>query len=132
MIKLKWSSVFVALALSSAVMADNLTFKWDAVTLNADGTPCTDLGGYKLYRGTAKGIYGPAIEVGNVTTYVHSETKDGKYYYAVSAYDTSGNESGVSNEVTVTIDHTAPKPPSNFSLLQKILTAILQLLGKRV
>ena len=132
MSKLRLSSLILALSLSTAAMADNLTFKWDAVTLNADGTPCTDLGGYKLYRGTAKGTYGGPIDVGNVTTYVHSEPKDGKYYYVVSAYDTSGNESGYSNEVGVTIDHTAPKPPSNFSLLQKILTAILQLLGKRV
>ena len=132
MSKLKLSSLILAQSLSTAAMADNLTFKWDAVTLNADGTPCTDLGGYKLYRGTAKGTYGGPIDVGNVTTYVHSEPKDGKYYYVVSAYDTSGNESGYSNEVGVTIDHTAPRPPSNFSLLQKILTAILQLLGKRV
>ena len=66
---------------------------WDANTE-------PDLSGYKLYYGTASGTYGTPINVGNVTTYTVTGLTDGQtYYFAVTAYDSVGNESGYSNEV---------------------------------
>ena len=63
----------------------------------------TNLSGYRLYYGTSPGTYlqsyGQGINVGNVTTYtlmgLSSKTR---YYFTVTAIDTSGNESGYSNE----------------------------------
>ena len=48
---------------------------------------------------------------------------DGTYFWVLTAYDISGNESGPSNEVTASLDSTAPEPPKNFllNLIQKII-----------
>lgn len=67
--------------------------------------PNTDLvAGYKVYFGTASRIYEPPIDVGNQTNYTVIGLDDGvTYYFAVTAYDYDGNESGYSNEVSKTI-----------------------------
>ena len=73
---------------------------WDPPTTNADGTPLTDLAGYKIYYGTSSGNYGTSFDVGNVTTYTLTDLTKGQAYFIVATtYDTSGNESGYSNEV---------------------------------
>ena len=72
---------------------------WDAPTTNADGTALTDLVGYKIHYGMASGVYDHSIDVGNVTTYTLTGLTKGQIYYAAAtAYDTSANESGYSNE----------------------------------
>jgi hypothetical protein len=79
----------------------NLT--WDAPTTNVDGTP-VGLTGYKVYYGTSSGNYATSIVVGNVTTYgVKTLSIETTYYLAVAAYDTEGNESDYSNEVSIAI-----------------------------
>lgn len=83
-----------------AVFASVVTLAWDAPTTNADGTPLTDLAGYKIYYGTSLHTYSTAIDVGNVTEHIISNLENGvECYFAVTAYDTSGNESNFSNEV---------------------------------
>jgi len=81
-------------------------------TWNANTEP--DLAGYKVYYGTAPGVYGAPIDVGNVVTHtVTNLAEKTTYYFALTAYDTSGNESGKSMEVSVTTgDFTAPGVPS--------------------
>lgn len=74
---------------------------WDAVTTNADGSQCNDLGGYKIYYGTTSGHYGTPIDVGNVTTYDLTGLTSGQRYYIIAtAYNVSDSESGYSNEVS--------------------------------
>jgi fibronectin type 3 domain-containing protein len=64
----------------------------------------TDLAGYKLYVGNAPGVYGAPIDMGKVTSYVvNNLTLGNTYYFAVSAYDTSGNESALSTVVSKSI-----------------------------
>jgi len=68
---------------------------------NANGEP--DLAVYVIYSATTSG--GPYTEVDNddATSYfVGGLTNDVTYYFVVTAMDTSGNESGYSNEVAVT------------------------------
>ncbi len=78
-----------------------INLAWDAPTTNVDGTPLTDLAGYKVYVGTAPGTYGTSGNVGNVTTYILSGLTSGQtYYIAVTAYDSDNNESDYSNEVS--------------------------------
>ncbi|MGD0885063.1 MAG: fibronectin type III domain-containing protein [Thermodesulfovibrionales bacterium] len=80
--------------------SDQATLTWIPPTTNANGTPLTDLAGYKIYYGTASGNYSQSISVGNVTTYTVSNlTAGATYYFAVTAYDTAGNQSAYSNQV---------------------------------
>ena len=63
-----------------------------------------DLAGYKIYVGTASGTYnfpGSAFVIGLGTSYTVSNLPNGQtYFFAISAYDTAGNESPLSAEVT--------------------------------
>jgi hypothetical protein len=82
---------------------NSATLTWDAPTTNADGTPLTDLAGYNLYYGTSSGNYTVTIDVGNVTTYGIDGFPPGTYYFVLTAYDISGNESDYSTEISRTI-----------------------------
>ena len=92
--------------------AGEATLSWDAPTTNEDGTPLEDLAGYKVYRGTAPRTYGTPVDVGNVLSHNIIGLGEGTHYFAVTAYDTSGNESKYSNEVSKTIKVT-PGCPGN-------------------
>ena len=76
------------------------------VTLAWDPNSETDLAGYKVYYGTSPGTYGAPISMGKRTTFTVNGLSPGTYYFAVTAYNTSGLESGFSNEVSTTV--TAP------------------------
>lgn len=82
---------------------NSATLTWEAPTTSADGTPLTDLAGYKIYYGTSSFNYTVSIDVGNVKTYKIDDIPPGTYYFTLTAYDTSGNESNLSNEVSRTI-----------------------------
>ena len=61
----------------------------------------TDLTGYKVYIGTQPGLYNPPITLGTATTYTATNLASGKtYYFCVSAFDSAGNESPCSSEVS--------------------------------
>ncbi len=78
------------------------TLSWQAPSTNADGSPITDLAGYKIYYGTSSRQYTNSSDVGSNTTGTIQGLSAGTYYFAVTAYDSYGNESGYSNEVTKT------------------------------
>jgi len=95
--------VFAVFSFSNA-FAGIASLSWDPPTTNEDGTPLADLSGYKIYYGTASFNYTQNINVGNVTTYTVSNLTDGlTYYFAVTAYDSSLNESDYSSELSKTI-----------------------------
>lgn len=75
------------------------------LTWTANGEP--DLVGYKIYVGTASGLYnypGSPFTVGRVTTYTVANLPSGTtYFFAISAYDSAGNESQLSAEVSKSI-----------------------------
>ncbi|NOY84934.1 MAG: hypothetical protein GXO96_08985 [Nitrospirae bacterium] len=107
-----WKSVFLVqstffvllFVLNPHVFAESAILSWNA---NSE----SDLSGYKVYFGTSSGSYGTPTTVGNVTTYTVPGLNTGTYYFAVTAFDTSGNESGFSTEVSKTLasaDTTAP------------------------
>jgi PKD repeat protein len=90
---------------------NSVTLFWIPPATNYNGTPLTGVHGYKLYYGNNSRKYTRVIDVGNETTYKVCDLKDGhKYYFAVTAYNTSGNESAYSYEVSKTIV-SATKPP---------------------
>ena len=101
--------VVMMLILSSHnAFSGEAVLSWDPPTTNTDGSSLTDLAGFKAYYGTASGNYGIIIDVGNVFTYTVTGLSNGTYYFVVTAYDTSGNESGFSNEVSKTISGAPP------------------------
>ena len=61
----------------------------------------TDVAGYKLYRGISSGNYTTVTSLGNVTFYTDTPGS-GTFFYVVTAFSTSGVESVVSNEVSIT------------------------------
>jgi uncharacterized protein YfaP (DUF2135 family) len=84
------------------------TLMWDAPTSNTDGSSTTDLAGYKIYHGIVSGIYTASIDVGNVTSFSIATLSStvpipGTYYIVVTAYDTAGNESVYSNEISLSL-----------------------------
>lgn len=89
--------------------AGDAIISWTPPTTNVDGTALTDLAGYKVYYGTSELTYDSSLDAGNVSTYtVTNLTENITYFFAVTAYDTAGNESNHSNEVKKTIDTTPP------------------------
>jgi len=81
--------------------------QWDEPSTNENGTPLTDLGGYKVYFGPAPGDYPYSIDVGDETSVplsaivgsVDDTTVPPVLCFVVTAYDTYGNESDYSNVV---------------------------------
>ncbi|MCC7386210.1 MAG: fibronectin type III domain-containing protein [Deltaproteobacteria bacterium] len=73
---------------------------WDPPAQNVDGSPLRDLAGYRVWHGTAPATYEATLDVGLTTSYrVRGLSSGRRYYFAVSAYDTSGNEGPLSVEV---------------------------------
>ncbi len=81
------------------------------LSLAWDSNNNTNVAGYKVYYGTASRTYGSAVKVGNVTTYTATGLTQGQvYYFAVTAYDSSNNESSFSSEVSGTAPTSGTSP----------------------
>jgi hypothetical protein len=60
-----------------------------------------DLTGYRVYYGTLSGVYSDTLDVGANTSYTITGLDSSlTYYFSVTAYDFSGNESNFSTEVS--------------------------------
>jgi len=99
-----------------------------AATINVSWNPNTepDLAGYRLYVGEASGQYGEPVDVGNVTGHVMEITPQygATRYFALTAYDTSGNESGYSAEATCFIpDGVKPEKPTGLKAIIKAIVS---------
>ena len=78
-------------------LAATVSMSWNANTDN-------DLAGYRVYYGTASGSYSYSLDAGNATTVeIGDLIADTTYYFIVTAYDISGNESDPAEEVSVSI-----------------------------
>jgi len=93
--------LILILSWQTAALAGNAILTWDANTES-------NLAGYKVYYGTSSRNYGAPIDVGNQTTYTVSGLNGQTYYFAVTAYNTSGTESGYSAEVSKSFPNTIP------------------------
>jgi len=101
-------SAFIALIITtlfSSSFASSAKVTWDA---NSE----SDLAGYNVYVGENSGDYTGVVDVGNIMEYTWANLDAGKtYYFAVTAYDFSGNESGFSDEVNLTLGSGDSNPP---------------------
>jgi hypothetical protein len=83
-------------------VAGSAKLAWDTPR-NSDGTPVSNIAGYKVHYGTSSRNYDKTVNNGIETTCTISGLSPGTYYFAVTSYDSSGNESGFSNEASKTI-----------------------------
>ncbi len=86
-------------------VAGRATLTWEAPTLRVDGSPLTNLAGFKLYYGTSAGNLANVIQVpgAGVSSHVIENLTLGTWFFAASAYDLSGAESARSNVVSKNI-----------------------------
>lgn len=98
------------LLLSATAWAGHINLAWDP-------SPSEGVTGYLVYSGTSSGSYDIVRNAGNKTSY-SGDYPDEYHYWAVTAYNADGLESGYSNEVT---DLNKPLPPSK---LKFVLTAL--------
>ena len=83
----------------SAPTTSSVTLTWTANTES-------DLAGYKVYRATSSGAYGAPIATlpGNITSYIATGLQSGTtYFFVITSYDSAGNESARSTEVSKSI-----------------------------
>ena len=81
----------------------NLTLSWAPPVENADGSPLLDLAGFRIYYGSRRGEFPFVIEVDNpgLTAFVVENLAPGRYFFATTALDGSGNESPMSEVIEV-------------------------------
>jgi hypothetical protein len=108
-LKANTSNVITVTARDAAgnTQTDTITVSYAAVnntatlTWNANIEP--DLAGYRVYYGSAPGTYnqtkGSGVVVTGTSHTVTGLTSGTRYYFALTAYDSSGNESDYSQEV---------------------------------
>ena len=116
---MRWVSVLILalLLLAAPAWAGHRTASWTAPTTNEDGSPLTDLAGYRLYRCTATPCTrGAGTLLATVTAPATSFALSHGWqgFLTVTAFDTSGNES-VENG-TAPFDGLAPAAPSGVQI----------------
>lgn len=80
-----------------------------SIVLSWDANTEEELAGYRVRHGEASGVYGEAMDVGNVTEVVLPEMRVGTtYYFVVTAYNTLGEEGPPSDEISFTPTVTLP------------------------
>ncbi|MDR4476371.1 MAG: fibronectin type III domain-containing protein [Nitrospira sp.] len=77
----------------SGTATGTVTVRWNANTE-------ADLRGYRVYVGTASGVRSQSFDVGNVTSTRLTLPLGSTYWFSVTAYDASGNESSPSGEIS--------------------------------
>lgn len=95
-------TIFLAGLLSLAAI--DATAQYGVVSLAWQPSPSANVAGYEFYYGEASGDYTASMDVGtNLTATAAGLTIGMTYYFAVTTYDTNGQEGVFSEEITNTI-----------------------------
>ncbi len=88
------------------ISVGSATLSWIPPTQNEDGSPLTDLAGYKIFYGTEQGNYPTSIQINNpsISTYVVENLTPKTYYFVATAFNSSGVESALSNEAVQVVN----------------------------
>ena len=81
------------------------TLSWAAPTQNTNGTPLTNLAGYRIYYGTSQTAMTQSVQIPNsgIATYVISNLSPGTWYFSIRDYTSANVESDASAVVTTAI-----------------------------
>lgn len=123
----KLTTFILATAFSAAAAAQtgSATLSWQAPTHNTNGTPLTDLVGYRVY---ASRTSPPTISVADIThpatlTHTVNGLAEGTWYFGVKARNSYGVESAMSNIATKEIPGSTPVPNPPTGLVVVSVTA---------
>src|SRR5262249_4202919 len=84
-----------------------VSLAWDAVS-------APNLAGYRLHYGQTSHTYAAQTDVGDQPTSPRAGRTDGQtYYFVVRAYDSAGNESPPSNEISLPIGASVAAAPTD-------------------
>jgi List-Bact-rpt repeat protein/fibronectin type III domain protein len=94
----------IALLCGVAACLQSAAFAVQSITLVWDPSTSAAVNGYNIYYGSASGSYTNKVIASNVTNATVSGLLEGAtYYFAATAYDSSGLESDPSNEVSYSV-----------------------------
>ena len=81
------------------------TVSWDAPSANTNGTPLTNLAGYRIYYGASRQELSRVVQIKTVglQTFVIEDLQPGTWYFAVKSVAANGAESPLSAVVAKTI-----------------------------
>lgn len=81
------------------------TLSWTPPVRNTDGSTLTTLAGYRIYYGTSASSLTRTISVNTagISSYVVTDLTPATYYFAITAYTSSGSESARSSVVSKTV-----------------------------
>lgn len=97
-----------------------------SILVNWNANTESDLAGYIVYYGVQSGVYSAAVDVNKVTSYqINNATTGATYYIALSAYDTSGNESNLSTEASIYVPTTVPPTTPTVTTLSPAKGAVV-------
>jgi hypothetical protein len=96
--------LFLLLFLSVPALLFTSTNAHAQVTLGWTASTGSNVTGYEIYYGTVSGNYTYNVNAGNTTSYALSGLSAGAtYYFAATAYDSAGDQSAYSNQVSYTV-----------------------------
>ena len=98
----KWGKTLVGLIAAMEIASPMAGRGYGEVVLAWDPNPEPDIAGYIIYYGVKSRKYDKKVDVGNVTSGSVNLEEKATYYFAATAYNTSGLESDFSNEVSFT------------------------------
>lgn len=83
----------------------SVTLSWTPPTTNADGTPLTNLSGYRIYFGSSASNLNQLVVIGNpgTTRWVVDNLSAATWYFSMTSYNASGIESARSAVVSRTL-----------------------------
>jgi Putative Ig domain len=80
------------------------TLSWTPPTRNTDGSPYSNPGGYRIYWGLNQASYVNSIQISSgLTSYVIDQLTPGTWYFAMTAFNSHGAESALTDGVSKTI-----------------------------
>lgn len=84
--------------LASAPITGSASLSWSPPSQYTDGSPLTDLAGFRVYHGTSASALNEVVQLQGASAnyYTFSQLGSGTHYFAVSAYTSSGAESALS------------------------------------
>jgi hypothetical protein len=85
--------------------AGSVTIAWDPPTTNTNGTPLTNLAGYKIYYGTSPTSLTQSVQITNpgLSSYVIENLSPATWYFSLVSYTSSDVESPQTDPVSATI-----------------------------
>lgn len=113
----------------SAVWAADANLTWVAPTTRTDGSPLTNLAGYRIKYGTVLGAYPTVVQVPGaaVTSFVVTGLVGGQtYHFVMTAYDVPGLESANTNPVSRTVLISPPNPPGGLTVTALIAYTVVK------